>query len=341
MHKTAATPQNAWHTELYRWYTVHGRHDLPWRRTRDPYAIWVSEVMLQQTQVATVRARYYEPFLNRFPTLADLASACEQDVVKSWEGLGYYSRARNLHRAAQMAGKKMPRTVEGLLALPGIGKNTANAVASFAYNIPVPVMEANVKRLIHRVFAAATLSVDDLWAKAESLLDAQNPFDYNQAMMDVGSLVCTPKNPDCPSCPLSRICEGKKEPHLYPAKVRKSALPERRQTIIVLRSTDGKLYLEPRKAKFLGGIYAFPDLELPGLPASDTVEIKGHLFRCTELVKLGQVQHDYSHFRLLGEVWAAPPVNANGVFWHKPETVPRLPLSRTEKKVLALLPSIP
>lgn len=340
MDKTASKTKTNWHSQLRRWYKAHGRYTLPWRLTRDPYAIWVSEVMLQQTQVATVRDRYYEPFLRRFPTLSALAASSEQEVVKAWEGLGYYSRARNLHRAAKLAGKAMPRTVEELLELPGIGRNTANAIAAFAYKIPVPVMEANVKRVIHRLYAYPTLSTDELWQKAESLLDKKNPFDYNQAMMDVGSLVCTPKNPDCPACPLTGICEGKTAPELYPAKTKKAALPERNETIVVLHSTKGRFYLEPRQSKFLGGMYSFPEMKSATLPTQKTLDIKGYKLASATLQRLGNIQHDYSHFRLKVEVWLTPPVTEKGGHWHSRKAIEGLPLSRTEKKVLALLPAL-
>ncbi|MBY0354265.1 MAG: hypothetical protein K2Q12_00885, partial [Rickettsiales bacterium] len=139
------------HQTIHDWYAAHGRHSLPWRLTRDPYAIYVSEIMLQQTQVATVLTRFYHPFLARFPTLQSLADASQEEVLKAWEGLGYYSRARNLHQAAKICAPTLPTTVEGLLELPGIGRNTAHAIAAFAYHQPVAVMEANVKRVLHRL----------------------------------------------------------------------------------------------------------------------------------------------------------------------------------------------
>ena len=165
----SALPVAVFHARLQQWYSNHGRHDLPWRNTSDPYAIYISEIMLQQTQVKTILERFYHPFLKKFPTVAALANAPEQEVLKAWEGMGYYRRAKYLHAAMKLAQTHMPNTVEALIALPGIGRNTAHAVAAFAYKQPVPVMEANVKRVIHRIFALKKAKDEELWAKAFEL----------------------------------------------------------------------------------------------------------------------------------------------------------------------------
>lgn len=183
------------HARLHTWYRQHGRHHLPWRNTDDPYPIWLSEVMLQQTQVQTVLERFYFPFLERFPNIAALAAAEEQEVLKCWQGLGYYTRARNLHKAARIVQSTLPETVEALHQLPGIGRNTAHAIAAFAFRQPVAIMEANVKRILCRIFALEKPSEAELWQRATELLDTHNPFDYNQAMMDIGAGVCTPDAP--------------------------------------------------------------------------------------------------------------------------------------------------
>lgn len=219
------------HARLHRWYKKHGRLSLPWRNTRDPYHIYLSEIMLQQTQVATVLERYYHPFLKRFPTLKSLAAAPLKDVLKAWEGLGYYTRAGNLHKAALLSCKNFPKDVEGLIALPGIGKNTAHAIAAFAYHQPVPVMEANVKRVLCRVFALKTPDDKILWEKADELLDRKNPFDYNQAMMDIGSYVCTKRAPKCSECPLNKLCLGQTNPLLYPEPKQKKKVPLRKKKL--------------------------------------------------------------------------------------------------------------
>ena len=213
-HPTSQAPFiRGFHKRLHRWYAAHGRKRLPWRGTTDSYAIYVSEIMLQQTQVATVMERYYFPFLKRFPTLAALAKAPQNDVLAAWQGLGYYNRALNLHKAAKGCKGILPQTVDELMALPGIGKNTAHAIAAFAYHQPVAVMEANVKRVLSRIFALKTPSELELWEKADLLLDASAPFDYNQAMMDIGAMICKKRSPLCNQCPAENICEGKPRPN--------------------------------------------------------------------------------------------------------------------------------
>lgn len=317
----AALPYRTLHARLHRWYQAHGRHDLPWRTTQDPYRIYVSEIMLQQTQVKTVLERFYHPFLKKFPTLSALAKAREQEVLKAWEGLGYYTRARNLHKAAQATAPRLPRTVEALQALPGIGKNTACAVAAFAYHAPVPVMEANVKRILHRFFAAEKLSEATLWEHAFALLDTHNPFDYNQAMMDIGAMVCTAKAPKCTACPLRTECKGKHAPEHYPAPKTAKAKPVRRYYVLVHTNPRGELYLEKRETRLLHGTYRFPQTEQA--PKSSK--------------KLGQVIHHYSHFTFEGEVRRITTAPKGTGMWYGAKALRALPLSTLEKKVLALL----
>jgi len=198
---------------LLAWFRKYGR-DLPWRRTRDPYRILVSEVMLQQTQVERVR-EYYGPFLREYPTVMDLAAARPAQVRESWDGLGYYARARNLHAAAQRIvrhhGGSFPRRVEELQALPGVGRYTAGAVVSFAYGEPAPILDTNVRRVLSRVFvrrrAARPAAVERrLWALAEAVIPSGEVWTMNQALMDFGATVCTARNPKCPSCPLGSLC---------------------------------------------------------------------------------------------------------------------------------------
>jgi A/G-specific adenine glycosylase len=192
--------------KLLRWYDAHAR-TLPWRQTRDPYKIWVSEIMLQQTRVAAVLAHYRE-FLKRFPTIAALAAAREEQVLAAWSGLGYYRRARMLHRAAQeivASGGKMPRSLEGLRALPGVGRYTAAAIASIAFGIPAAVVDGNVERVLGRLHGKP-LRNGKVWEAAEALLDPKRSGDFNQAMMELGATVCLPDKPDCARCPLHSMC---------------------------------------------------------------------------------------------------------------------------------------
>jgi A/G-specific adenine glycosylase len=203
----------AFHRNLPRWYRRHHRR-LPWRTTRDPYRIWVSEIMLQQTRVETVRP-YYTRWLRAFPTVRSLALATDDHVLKLWEGLGYYSRARNLHRAAQAVvrehGGELPRTTEGLRALPGIGRYTAAAIASIAFGQRVPLVDGNVARVFARIFAIreslkSPRTQRSLWRLAEDLLPDIDAGGFNQALMELGALVCTPASPSCDACPMRTVC---------------------------------------------------------------------------------------------------------------------------------------
>lgn len=324
----------AFHKKLARWYEAHGRRELPWRNTRDAYAIYLSEAMLQQTQVKTVLERFYHPFLTRFPSLAALASADEKDVLHAWQGLGYYSRARNLHRAAQMANGKMPNTVEGLIALPGIGRNTAHAVAAFAYHLPVPVLEANVKRVVARIFALKVPNEKQLWEYAGQLLNRDSPFNYNQAMMDIGSMVCTRRMPDCPACPANNICQGKHDPEAYPAAKVKKGVPVRRHRIVVLQNAKGQYYATPRESRFLGGLYHFVEL------AEDATSFafKERIFALKNARMLGDIVQKYSHFTLEAQVFLLK-IDGSGTHWHGNNALRQLPFSNAEQKILQLLTS--
>ncbi len=332
----------AFHRRLHRWYGAHGRKDLPWRHTADPYAIYVSEIMLQQTQVATVLERYYFPFLKRFPTLAKLAAARQDNVLAAWHGLGYYNRATNLHKAAQKIVSRdlalgirhwgeemstlMPNAqslIPNLLALPGIGRNTAHAIAAFAYRQPVAVMEANVRRVLSRIFALETPSEPELWDKAQLLLDKAEPFDYNQAMMDVGALVCRKRAPLCGQCPANSMCKGKTSPESYPALKSKKTPPVRRKSIVLLRNAEGKYYATPRKSRFLNGLYHFVEMDTP--PPLKSKE-------------LGHIRQQYSHFTLEAAILLMEAEHGNkGKNWYTLAQLKKLPVSMAEKKILELL----
>jgi A/G-specific adenine glycosylase len=306
---------------------------LPWRNTADAYAIYISEVMLQQTQVKTVLERFYAPFLARFPTLATLAEAPQDAVLSAWHGLGYYSRALNVQRVAKACPDGLPDDVERLLALPGIGRNTAHAVAAFAYRQPYAVMEANVRRVVCRIFALELPKETELWAKAAMLLDAADPFDYNQAMMDVGAMLCTKRDPACSACPAQGICLGKDEPKRYPAPKISKLVPVRHKRIWVLQDETGRYFATPRESRFLHGLYWFGETD-----AADERFITGAIScHLEEAIVLGQVRQQYSHFTLEAEVVVVRQVPASGDGWHSPEALLALPVSMAEKKVMALL----
>jgi len=311
------------HQKIHVWYQDYGRHDLPWRDTDDPYAVYLSEVMLQQTQVKTVLERFYFPFLERFPTLDSLGSAPLDDVLKLWEGLGYYSRAKNLHLTAKLIRSRpqsgLPSAVDELIKLPGIGINTAHAVAAFAFHQAVPVMEANVKRILCRLHRLEDPSQKILWEKAYELLDRDNPYDYNQAMMDIGSMLCLPNNPHCENCPLSEICEGKEEPHRYPLKKRRT-VPIREKDIVAYSYND-HFALRQREGRFLHGLWGFfPTEDIP----------------CgAEYV--GEVTQQYTHFKLKCRLYHYPEVVQRQEHYFSPKRIEKLAISKVDEKIIKLL----
>ena len=315
------------HQNIQNWYKTHGRHELPWRTTADPYYIYLSEVMLQQTQVSTVLGRYYFPFLKKFPTLKALGDAPLDDVLKMWEGLGYYNRAKNLHKTAQIlvqegqthgSSPTLPSDIDALIKLPGIGKNTAHAVATFAFKKPVPIMEANVKRILCRLHTLTNPTDKELWNIAYDLIDKKNPFDYNQAMMDIGSSVCTPKNPACETCPLSKICQGKEDPECYPTK-KKRVVPTREQHIMLCIYNE-KLSMVQRSGKFLHGLWGFPATEIP-LCASQYI---------------GEVTHAYTHFKLKCKVYVYEEFDKEQNNHFTSKEIRKLAISKVDEKILKL-----
>ena len=251
---------------LLEWYDRSAR-SLPWRGTRDPYRIWLSEIMLQQTRAEAV-VRYYDRFLSRFPDVASLAAAGEDEVLKLWEGLGYYSRARNLHAAARRVaadGGRFPQSVEGLEALPGIGPYAARAIASIAYGLAVPALDGNQMRVLSRCFAVERVlkTPFDLEAEALSCLSADRPGDYNQALMDLGAGICTPKRPKCLICPLAPACRAcaEGEPERYP--LRPAPVPKREEarTVLLIEAPGGMCIRRRDGERLLGGLYEFPSVQ--------------------------------------------------------------------------------
>ncbi|MBL8133311.1 MAG: A/G-specific adenine glycosylase [Anaerolineae bacterium] len=296
--------------DLLAWYDRLGI-ELPWRGERDPYRVWLSEIMLQQTQVETVKP-YFARFLAAFPTVEALAAAPLDAVLKLWEGLGYYSRARNLHRAAQVVAQTgvFPSTPDALLNLPGVGRYTAGAIASIAFGVRAPVLDGNVIRVYVRLLDLAdevTLPATQeyLWEIAEAWLPADRPGDYNQAVMDLGRLVCTPRSPDCAACPLRRHClahaagtQGER-----PIKAAKAAAPHYDVTAGLIRGDTGDLLIAQRPLEgLLGGLWEFPGGKVePGetLPECLRRELREEL---GIEVAVGEffvkVKHAFTHFRI-------------------------------------------
>lgn len=288
--------------DLLKWYDAH-RRTLPWRGTKEPYRIWLSEIMLQQTRTETVE-RYYARFLEHFPTVFDLASAEEDTVLKLWEGLGYYSRARNLHAAAKLVAEQMngdfPDNAQGLRALPGIGPYAANAIASIAYDEPVPALDGNQARVLSRILAWDTplRTPFDLLEPAIGLMDTHRPGDYNQALMDLGASVCIPKRPRCESCPISQYCLASEsgDPEAYPRKQPPIVKREEKLTVIILTSSKG-YWVRRRPSKgLLGGLYEFPVLEgwLTAEEAQAKLEAQG-FSRVRILQTLPDAKHVFTH----------------------------------------------
>lgn len=261
---------------VVRWQRTHGRNSLPWQNTRDPYRVWLSEVMLQQTQVTTV-LDYYSRFLARFPGVRALAAAQPDEVMALWSGLGYYSRARNMHRCAQdvvsLHGGEFPRTADLLQTLPGIGRSTAAAIASFCFGERVAILDGNVKRVLARVLGygadlAQAGNERELWAHADGLLPrralAESMPRYTQGLMDLGATVCVARNPGCLACPVSELCVARREgnPEGYPVKTRKLKRTSQALWLLRARNRDGSTWLEKRPATGIwAGLYCLPVFE--------------------------------------------------------------------------------
>jgi A/G-specific adenine glycosylase len=243
---------------LLSWYDTN-RRDLPWRRDRYPYPIWVSEIMLQQTRVAAV-LEHYARWMERFPTVQKLAAAREQTVLAMWSGLGYYHRARRMHQAAKLIVRErkgeFPRTAEGWRELPGIGRYTAAAIASIAFGEPVAVVDGNVERVLDRMFGRAEGS-EEHWQRAEAILDPTRPGDFNQAIMELGATICTPRAPQCLICPLNRWCRSRGADEPKPQATRK-----RRQLHYSLAVTNDSILLvqRPHNSKRMAGMWELPEM---------------------------------------------------------------------------------
>ena len=309
--------------DLLEWYAVHAR-SMPWRvspsdhaagKTADPYRVWLSEVMLQQTQVVTVR-EYFLKFTKKWPTVHDLANADLEDVLKAWAGLGYYSRARNLKKCADKVvlehNGRFPETYDGLKALPGIGDYTAAAIASIAFSEPVPVVDGNVERVISRydqietAFPAAKSLVRD---RIGGLLDASMPGEFAQATMDLGATICTPKKPVCALCPVSNGCSGYKngDQETYPRKAPKKQKPIRKGAAFVMVNSDNEIFLCKRPEKgLLGGMTQVPTTDWSasqdGLTGLEAAPIQA------EWKMSGMAKHTFTHFHLELTVWKAANV---------------------------------
>ena len=341
------------HSSLLQYYDRF-RRDLPWRGETDPYRILVSEVMLQQTRVETV-LRYYESWLKQFPTLGTLASADSTAVLKAWEGLGYYRRAKNLHRAAKHIQNVLdglfPTSSRDLRQLPGVGQYTAGAVASIGFGEIVPAVDGNVRRVLARLFDKREPGVRWLNHTAASLVDKDRPGDWNQALMELGAMICAPRNPRCGDCPVQRWCTGHEQgtQALSPAGIRRAPAREIVFLLVILQTEEGEVMLVRRPDKgLLAGMWAFPEKELPkpldcsttsrdraiGLAMTLGAEVVGHASA------LAEIQHRFTHLQARYRPWVVPVaklLTGEGSMWMTPGEPVDFPIPAAQHKVLDAL----
>lgn len=315
------------HASLLSWYKKEGRASLPWRDTTHKeraYRVLISEFMLQQTQVKPVLERFYFPFLEKFPTLFHLSLAKEEEVLLAWRGLGYYSRARNLLKCAKITQGKLPKDIKELQKLPGIGAYTAGAIACFGFDEPVSFIDSNIKRILLRFFALSPtkekITQKLLDKKAKLLLNHKQPFLHNQALLDIGALLCTPKNPKCKICPLNPYCKGKTDPYTF--TITKKQVSIKQQLHLALFTKGDKIALLKSKEKLYFNLYNFPSLlDIP------------------DFNPLFSINHTYTKYRLQVFVY---PLNAKTLLTHlyqdleffSKEELNSLPLSSMALKIL-------
>ena len=330
------------------------RRDLPWRGETDPYRILVSEIMLQQTRVETV-LRYYESWLKRFPTLGALASANSREVLKAWEGLGYYRRARNLHSAArrirELPGGHFPTSYRDLRQLPGVGQYTAGAVASIGFGEIVPAVDGNVRRVLARLFDKREPRARWLNRTAAELVDKDRPGDWNQALMELGAMICSPKNPRCEDCPVQLWCTAHEQgtQALSPAGVRRVPAREISFLLVILQTEEGEVMLVQRPPEgLLAGMWAFPEQELAKpldcAATSRDRAIELAMSLGAEVVgvasALAEVQHRFTHLQARYRPWVVPVaklLNGEGNVWMTPGEPVDFPIPVAQHKVLDAL----
>ena len=297
-HAKKIVPSAAFSSRVLKWFDQHGRKDLPWQQNINAYRVWVSEIMLQQTQVKTV-IPYFEAFMQRFPTIQSLAKASQDDVLHHWSGLGYYSRARNLHISAQQVcdiySGDFPQSIEQLIELPGIGRSTAGAIAAIAFGEHCSILDGNVKRVLARHFAVEgwpgkSAVADHLWGFAEAHTPKQRVADYTQAMMDLGATLCTRSKPNCPECPVQQSCQAlaSNQIALYPGKKPKKVIPIKTTEMHIVVNTEGHVLLQMRPPT---GIWA----SLWSLPEG---ELLHQQLQLDEGQRWPEIRHTFSHFHL-------------------------------------------
>ncbi len=343
--------------KLIKWFEANAR-DLPWRRRRTPYRVWLSEMMLQQTQVDTV-IPYFKRFVARFPTVLALADAPLDEVLKLWEGLGYYARARNLHRAAQVVshelGGRFPRTVEGLLRLPGVGRYSAGAIASLAFGVDAPILDGNVARVLCRVYAierdpreARTRAA--LWSLAGSLLPKGRAAQFNEALMELGATVCAPRAPKCDVCPIAALCEARRQgiQDRLPIRRAPKVTPHYDVTAAVIRKNGRVLIAQRPPEGMLGGLWEFPGgKRKPGESLKECLrrEIREELRLEIEVDEpITAVKHAYTHFRITLHAFACrvrsgrpQAIGVADFKWVRMSELDRYAFAVTDRKIIETL----
>lgn len=300
-------PVSEFSARVLDWYDLHGRKQLPWQENKTPYRVWISEIMLQQTQVATV-IPYYLKFMESFPNVESLARASEDDVLAHWSGLGYYSRARNLHKAAKIlqddwAGE-FPTSQEGMCELPGIGRSTSAAILSIAREAPLPILDGNVKRVLSRLHALPVWpgekqAENALWTLAEQYMPQQRCGAYTQAMMDLGATLCTRSRPQCLLCPVKNDCLARQQgdPTNYPIRKPKKDKPTKHTFMLIAQQEDGKVLLEKRPPSGIwGGLWSLPETQ-----ERDSIELDmAQRFGCQSrrVIEETPFRHTFSHYHL-------------------------------------------
>lgn len=333
------------------WYHQAGRKHLPWQQDKTPYKVWLSEIMLQQTQVATV-IPYFERFMQRFPTVSDLAKADTDEVLHLWTGLGYYARARNLHKAAKVIAEqhngRFPEDIDQVIALPGIGRSTAGAVLSLSLGQRHAILDGNVKRVLARHQAIAGWPgkkpvENQLWELAEANTPEQQTTEYNQAMMDLGAMVCTRSKPRCEVCPVAEDCQALMYQRQgdFPGKKPKKVLPEKPTQMLILHwQQQFLLYQRPMQGLW-GGLYCFPEINIE---ASISDWLNQHQMSADAIYELSPLRHTFSHYHLdiqpsLIELSEAPNLQVmadNQQLWYNMQQAPKVGLAAVTEKLLKI-----
>ncbi|MEQ0923535.1 A/G-specific adenine glycosylase [Acinetobacter schindleri] len=331
---------------LLEWFDVHGRHDLPWQVADDPYKVWVSEIMLQQTQVKTV-LQYFDRFIARFPTVQDLGSATWDEVAPYWAGLGYYARARNLHKAAGIVATQghFPDTLEEWIALPGIGRSTAGALMSLGLRKYGVIMDGNVKRVLSRFFAieddlSKPIHERAMWQLAEELCPHERNHDYTQAIMDLGATVCTPKKPLCLYCPMQQHCQAHQQglENELPFKKAKKPVPVKSAQVLILQCGDQWLWQQRPNTGLWGGLWCLPIIE-----EVHELDVLKQSLGLKQLIQKVEISHSFTHFtwQLEGLVFAIDAnlqehlaIELNGI-WLEPTAAVQAGIPTAMKKLIS------